>query len=615
MATKRSKSSLRFHQFPQFYACYLLKSIRTPRSTATYIGSTPSPPRRIRQHNGEITQGAWKTKHNRPWVMHMIVYGFPSKLAALQFEWAWQHPHISRHLRDESGGALFRRSKYLKMSIQVARTMIACRPYNTWPLHVKLFTEDAVKIWKDVDKDVGARALPLPAGFTIQIELEGVDGKSGRSGSGRDGPIDVSDAAFTTAHLAKHDVLLTSGRHLRCSVCRKPLTTYSTDPLTTALCSSTECNAVSHLSCLSQHFLASQGGIGMIPRGGRCLTCQSYTLWGDIIKGCYRRYAGKAVPDDDGVDEEEEDAFGSEPGNESLSDTPVTPRRHKAPQVRAVRRAAATSASGDEGNHLNLGPRSGALLGPSNQVSGRQLKGPKARYHTDIERTSSDEEFFDLNAISEDDRAPSAPAFNPPASTSYKIPPSKKNSTKQTRMRHQSSATDMPRNFRGTTDSTHHFPARHFNSEKGDYTASALSAPEPRSPCTIAQSLKTFPMLPPLHSPLGSVSPRSSRSMQVMLTGNDNSDVAAFKKFDSRSPDHDWHDPMTIPCSSDDEVGQQSNLGELFSTARALSSLSISSAAPCPLLHASLMDDDLDCDNSGGINGKQDEVEVIELSD
>ena len=103
--------------------------------------------------------------------------------------------------------------------------------------------------------------------------------------------------------------------------------------------------------------------------------------------------------------------------------------------------------------------------------------------------------------------------------------------------------------------------------------------------------------------------------MQVMLTGDDNSDVTASKKFGSRPPDHDWHDPMTIPCSSDDEVGQQSNLGELFRTARALSSLSISSAAPSPLLHASLMDDDLDCDNNGGINGKQDEVEVIELSD
>ncbi|KIJ38511.1 hypothetical protein M422DRAFT_94196, partial [Sphaerobolus stellatus SS14] len=88
------------HTFPPFYACYLLKSIKNPRSTATYIGSTPHPPRRIRQHNGELTQGAWKTARNRPWVMTMIVYGFPSKLAALQFEWAWQHPDRSRHLRD-----------------------------------------------------------------------------------------------------------------------------------------------------------------------------------------------------------------------------------------------------------------------------------------------------------------------------------------------------------------------------------------------------------------------------------------------------------------------------------------------------------------------------------
>ncbi|EJU03443.1 hypothetical protein DACRYDRAFT_49905, partial [Dacryopinax primogenitus] len=96
-----SRSSLASHAYPPFYACYLLKSLSSPRSRTTYIGSTPNPLRRIRQHNGELTQGAWKTRQHRPWVMVMIVYGFPSKLHALQFEWAWQHPEVSRHMREE----------------------------------------------------------------------------------------------------------------------------------------------------------------------------------------------------------------------------------------------------------------------------------------------------------------------------------------------------------------------------------------------------------------------------------------------------------------------------------------------------------------------------------
>lgn len=133
--------------------------------------------------------------------------------------------------------------------------MLSIHPYNLWPLHVKIFTPQALKIWKDLanmektakgkgkEKANTIRSTALPPGFTYSVELEGVDGKLA-GGSGRTKPIDVQDGVccfsysyrgvqlfciekFTTAYLKKDLDLLASKIHVKCTICQEPLTGYS----------------------------------------------------------------------------------------------------------------------------------------------------------------------------------------------------------------------------------------------------------------------------------------------------------------------------------------------------------------------------------------------------
>lgn len=71
---------------PALYTVYLLRS--TVRHASLYIGSTPNPPRRLKQHNGEVRGGAARTSRAslRPWEMVALVSGFPGMVAALKFE-------------------------------------------------------------------------------------------------------------------------------------------------------------------------------------------------------------------------------------------------------------------------------------------------------------------------------------------------------------------------------------------------------------------------------------------------------------------------------------------------------------------------------------------------
>ena len=58
----------------------------------TYVGVSPDPVRRLRQHNGEIKGGAkYTTSKGSGWKHICLVSGFRTKIEAMQCEWAVKH--------------------------------------------------------------------------------------------------------------------------------------------------------------------------------------------------------------------------------------------------------------------------------------------------------------------------------------------------------------------------------------------------------------------------------------------------------------------------------------------------------------------------------------------
>lgn len=74
------------------WVCYILKSQNPLYPNRTYVGSTNSIRRRIRQHNGELVGGAKATQMMRPNEIICIVTGFKDRVSALKCEWLLKHP-------------------------------------------------------------------------------------------------------------------------------------------------------------------------------------------------------------------------------------------------------------------------------------------------------------------------------------------------------------------------------------------------------------------------------------------------------------------------------------------------------------------------------------------
>ncbi len=238
----------------KFHGVYLLLCLNPSFKGKTYIGYTVNPKRRIKQHNtGRKAGGAWKTSGRGPWEMVLIVHGFPSDVAGLRFEWAWQHPKSSRRLRHLSR-KLKNESQY-EYCLRIMSEMLRTGPWNRLPLTIQWLKQEH------------ALSLPIksqpPVHIPIAYGLISVTDKPSKSQSSKSGQTDQ-----------EQDMLPN-----KCQICD------IADADRYIECCNVECKLASHIKCIADYSQKTSPSKFLLPVSIRCPSCEIEVLWGDLIYG------------------------------------------------------------------------------------------------------------------------------------------------------------------------------------------------------------------------------------------------------------------------------------------------------------------------------------------
>ncbi|MEE6520412.1 hypothetical protein FKM82_018266 [Ascaphus truei] len=249
-----------------FYGVYLLYCTNPKFKGRIYIGFTVNPERRIQQHNGGKQKGgAWKTSGRGPWDMVLIVHGFPRDIAALRFEWAWQHPHVSRRLSHVPRKT--KKQSSFDFHLLVLYHMLRAAPWNRLPLTLRWLRQE-------YHRDLPPLLQPplhMPLAFGQVRARPTPKGRGGERGQG-DGE-------------AEQDLLQLDSVRQRCPLCSHKVQSED-DALR---CFHSGCSLTAHILCLAKLFLRNEPA-HLIPVEGVCPSCGHSVLWGDLIRykeGCY----------------------------------------------------------------------------------------------------------------------------------------------------------------------------------------------------------------------------------------------------------------------------------------------------------------------------------------
>jgi predicted GIY-YIG superfamily endonuclease len=114
------------------YFVYILESID---QKATYVGATVDVKRRLRQHNGQISGGAFRTTAKTcGWNCVCYVKNFPSWKCALQFEWRLKQLSRQLHFVPPIQNRMMALEELLSLKQSTTRAI----PYDQYPIPLEI---------------------------------------------------------------------------------------------------------------------------------------------------------------------------------------------------------------------------------------------------------------------------------------------------------------------------------------------------------------------------------------------------------------------------------------------------------------------------------------------
>lgn len=253
--------------------------------------------------------------------MVCLVGGFPSSIAALQFEWAFQNPHLSRHIDADQRISLpvtrvktnpktgksrrkpGRPSTSLLQRLANLHLLLRSPYFSQWPIEIRFLSQDVYHSWHSWCERVDEQLHPS---ISVLLDLpqqdapaDSEDITSGQRPSKRrkldligKGGITGIDPTYVHMHdvLQKGRFILDADDKHYCALCARSL---ELDHELFTVCPAVDCRSVCHVRCISNHFLQSSPPGTVLPQTGMCPSCATDLHWLDLMKETSLRSRGQ----------------------------------------------------------------------------------------------------------------------------------------------------------------------------------------------------------------------------------------------------------------------------------------------------------------------------------